>query len=794
MFLDKIDNNTIIVIKNSIRDNLIEKVRYNGLKNIKFLSMDELIYNFTFRYDERTIYYLIDKYDYDYDVCVKLIKNIYYVDDMVTYGESKLDELVLLKKELKDNNLLYDNILFKSNLCNYKIIIYNYGVLSKYYLKYIELFRKYTDVEIVNDNEGINKNNTIYEFDTLDEEVSYVAESISKLINDGMDINSIKICGINDEYRSPVSRIFKLYNLDIDVDDSRLYATRISRLFFEYLTSNINNTFDKLKEEIDLNNKNTLDIYNKIIDIVNKYAWCDDFVKIRTMLINDFKNTRINNYKWDKRIEVISSLDEASDDDYVFLISFNQGIIPHTFKDEDYLSDYYKSILGIDTSNKLNENNINKWLEDIKHTKNLIITYKKNSGLGEYYLSSLNDYLNFDIVSEKLVYSNYSNLYNKIELTKKIDNLIKYNNYDEGIDILFSNYPDISYLTYDNKFTGVDNELLTKYFKNKINLSYSSLNNYYHCSFKYYLSNILKLNIFEKTFYTIVGNLFHYILSICFVKDIDVEEEYYKYIRNEDYEFDDRELFFLDKLYYELLFIIDVIKEHNSYNSFSNTLYEEEIVIDKSRDNKEIIFKGYVDKIMTDDKNNLAAIIDYKTGSANINLNNIIYGLDMQLPVYIYLVKNKFSDIRIIGFYLQKILHSEIMIDNKHTYEELKKDNLKLVGYTTMYEEDISKFDNGYNDSKVIRGMKTTSKGLFSKKVYDDSLIDDIYKLVDDKIEEAIDNITRGGFDINPKRIGMDNIGCKYCSFKDICFMRENDIVNLKEYKNLDFFKEKSLE
>ena len=57
MFLDKIDNNTIIVIKNSIRDNLIEKVRYNGLKNIKFLSMDELIYNFTFRYDERTIYY-----------------------------------------------------------------------------------------------------------------------------------------------------------------------------------------------------------------------------------------------------------------------------------------------------------------------------------------------------------------------------------------------------------------------------------------------------------------------------------------------------------------------------------------------------------------------------------------------------------------------------------------------------------------------------------------------------------------------------------------------------------------
>ena len=42
-------------------------------------------------------------------------------------------------------------------------------------------------------------------------------------------------------------------------------------------------------------------------------------------------------------------------------------------------------------------------------------------------------------------------------------------------------------------------------------------------------------------------------------------------------------------------------------------------------------------------------------------------------------------------------------------------------------------------------------------------------------------------FDINPKKIGNDNLGCEFCKFKDICFRTEKNIVDLKEYKNLEF-------
>ena len=96
-------------------------------------------------------------------------------------------------------------------------------------------------------------------------------------------------------------------------------------------------------------------------------------------------------------------------------------------------------------------------------------------------------------------------------------------------------------------------------------------------------------------------------------------------------------------------------------------------------------------------------------------------------------------------------------------------------------------FDSGYYDSKVIKGMKTSSKGISSKKIMDDLDIDKLVSITEDKIDYAIDKILSASFDINPKRIGMNNAGCEYCKFRDICFMKENMVVNLKEYKNMEF-------
>ena len=56
-----------------------------------------------------------------------------------------------------------------------------------------------------------------------------------------------------------------------------------------------------------------------------------------------------------------------------------------------------------------------------------------------------------------------------------------------------------------------------------------------------------------------------------------------------------------------------------------------------------------------------------------------------------------------------------------------------------------------------------------------------------DNIDNAFDNILDAKFNINPKRVGKDNIGCSFCKYSDICFMKEEDVVILDEHNNLDF-------
>ena len=56
-------------------------------------------------------------------------------------------------------------------------------------------------------------------------------------------------------------------------------------------------------------------------------------------------------------------------------------------------------------------------------------------------------------------------------------------------------------------------------------------------------------------------------------------------------------------------------------------------------------------------------------------------------------------------------------------------------------------------------------------------------------LEQHDKDIYNGDFTINPKRIDNDLIGCNYCEFKDICFRREEDIVDIEKESNLDFLK-----
>ena len=124
----------------------------------------------------------------------------------------------------------------------------------------------------------------------------------------------------------------------------------------------------------------------------------------------------------------------------------------------------------------------------------------------------------------------------------------------------------------------------------------------------------------------------------------------------------------------------------------------------------------------------------------------------------------------------------------KNKYEKLKEDNLKLIGYSNKDENILKEFDTTYQNSMMVKSLKTSSKGFYAySKVIDSENIDKIVEITKNKIKENALNIENANFDINPKKQNNDLIGCKFCKFSDICFRKEEDIVNIKEYKDLNF-------
>lgn len=73
---------------------------------------------------------------------------------------------------------------------------------------------------------------------------------------------------------------------------------------------------------------------------------------------------------------------------------------------------------------------------------------------------------------------------------------------------------------------------------------------------------------------------------------------------------------------------------------------------------------------------------------------------------------------------------------------------MKLQGYSTSNEEVLDLVDKSYNDSLVIKGLRTSSKGFYSySKVINESEINKLVSEVDDRIEDAFNGVIEGKFD-----------------------------------------------
>lgn len=755
-------NEGLIIAPNYIKKEILKKIsQEKKLINIKIMDKKEFIQNYYGKCQKEALYFIMEKYKLNYEIAKNYINNIFINSKTI---KPFFDAL---KKE----NLIEINPYFKNNLKNITVIGYN--DIDPYILKDLKKYH----LNIIKNEIG-NLNPPVYEFDTQTDEITYVAvDIINKIKNENININDIFISGITEEYKSELIRIFNLFKIPFSFkNQTSLYSTPLVQNF-------INNLKETKNLEKSLENLPNIELKNKIIDIINNLS----FPKIDKIAIeiieNNLKNVSIENTIIKNAVKIIDINEITDKTKHYYILGLNQTIIPHIYKDDDLIKDKEKEALGLLTSlqkNEIAKENINYI---IKTFPNLTLSYKLKDTFNTYYPSSVIS--NLKIIKNNQITYNHSNNYNKLKLGIMLDNYYNYNEKNDILPALYNTYKNIPYNEYSNKYTKVNEKDLKEYIKNNLTLSYTSLNNYALCPFKFYLKHILKLEPFEETFSLLIGNLFHYVLSHLYNKNFNLEEEYYGYLK--DINLSAKEKFYIDKLYKTLKQDIEIIKWQETKSKYNNHLTEKQVEIDKSRDIK-ITFKGIIDKINYQEENNKinAIIIDYKTGKVSQTLDNINYGLNMQLPTYIYLVqKGLGKTYQVNGFYLQELLN-ESPLDSKDNEKDIKN-NLKLKGYTINDENIIEKIDETYQNSEIINSMKTTQKGFYTySKIIDQEDIKKLENITENNIDNTIDNILKANFKINPKRINNKNISCEFCPFKDICYVKEEDIEDLKDTKFKD--------
>ena len=692
-------NKTLLITPSKLKNKIIDEIMsLNSLLNIKVMSIDEVKNRLFFEKKNEAFYYVYKECNKPLSIVNNLINFLYYIDVNKEYNSLKLKELKEIKINLLNKNLLKIDKRFIQNLNQYDIKFIGFPILTKEDKFIMNELKKYSKIEVLDyyNNDYIPE---FYHFKTIEDEIIFVAESISFLLENNVDINKIKLCNINEDYIFYLKRIFKNYNLPINFNiTTTLYDLPITHEFLNTLNlTSKEETIDLFKVKY----PNSIDYINKYISILNNYTF---LTSLDLNLIKyELKQAKIKENKKINAIDVIDINEIGNSDDYIFIMSCNYNYFPKIKKDEDYLIDEEKKELSISTSKEINKDNIEVIKKLIKSSKNIILTYKDKSYFNEYHKV---DYLNDLEVKEynKNMLKSYSINEDKILLTKNLDN----NKINTDTLILNYNY-DVDYLKYDHAFKGIKEETLNKILKDKsLSLSYSSMSKYYECGFKYYLGNLLKLSKFKDSSATIIGKIMHEIVDKCNNEDFDFERDFTiakeKYIK--DYPLKNSEAFFIENVKERTFNMVEFLNKCEDYTLLNEKIFEKRIEINKEYREYNFVVKGFIDKLIYKEIDNIfySAIIDMKTGNDKIDPSLFEYGLGLQLPFYIYLLRNdlndpRFNNSKILGIYIHNILNK---VNDEST--------LKLNGYTLNDLENISKLDNTYVKSGNTKPGVSKSK------------------------------------------------------------------------------------
>ena len=625
-------------------DLLVKYREKDPFADVKVMSKETLIGEWLGRCESNALNHLMKKYGYSYENARSLMPFLPFVNELIP-------DLFKIKEDLIDSGLFIKNEYLKQLFLNKEILIYGDSSKDKELNNLLSHFSlKYTFVK--NDFKE-DKHHFISHYETAIDEVFYSLNKIAALLDSGVSIDDIYIYATNESYIYYLEKFSKDFGFDVAIDKSfPLYTSSLTNLFIkEYISSkDINSALEKLNEckEEELLNAFKETIINSIDDEFS-------FEQQLDFSIGELKRTRFKNKKYKNVVRLIDSPVYKSSA-HIFVLGFVQGSFPKIAKDNSFLGDDKKELIGMNTSKEQTLCNEETMLDFLYSDNNFHLSYSSRSTSEKYFPSPLIDKMKLNKVEEKFPDIIYSMDMRDFYYTKSLD-LKRY--YSETTPEFYplSKICDIPYGQYDNQFNGVNiyNE------DSKLRYSYSSLKQFFQCPFAYYLSRLCEIDPFDGNIGTRIGLVAHKIFQHLYDEDFDFDKYFEKYVLEENFLLE--ELPFVNNLKEQIKQACSAIVLHKSHMKNPTELYEEPLALEI---NDKLKLVGTIDKIIIQD-DTYVSVVDYKTNDESFNPKYIQEGLSLQLPVYCLLLSEskKFKNYEINGVFINNVIDTSISHNEK---------------------------------------------------------------------------------------------------------------------------------
>lgn len=363
-----------------------------------------------------------------------------------------------------------------------------------------------------------------------------------------------------------------------------------------------------------------------------------------------------------------------------------------------------------------------------------------------------------------------------------------------------------------------DKKLSVDLFGKDMYLSASRMEDYFNCSFRYFCKyglsakprTVVKMDAMQ------TGTVIHYVLeniisdvgskmlSQMSRKDIKILVDKYlnKYLSYEILNGDGlskRLVYQFTRLSNMISSVVCRIAEEFAESDFEPKAFE--LGIDKDgavkptlislENGGTVSLKGSIDRVDTLEKNGVkyVRVVDYKTGSKMFNLSDILYGLNLQMFVYLFALCNdkscEYSGIPagVLYMHSSKSVSTGLKGKEKEAVSKSESQEFRMKGIV-LYDENHDILESMEHDLKgkyipVKKNKDGDIKGSFASL----EQLGRIRKKIDNMIAYMGNNLHNGYINQNPINGKNHDKTCEFCDYSSVCSNRK--MIEKREMQEL---------